>query len=49
MISQDALISLLIAEGIFTREEFLEMVRVADREGREAEVKQHNIPCRIPP
>jgi hypothetical protein len=32
VVSQDALIRLLIAKGLFTKEEFLEMVKVADRE-----------------
>ena len=32
IISQEALTRLLIEKGIFTREEFLEMVRVVDRE-----------------
>jgi len=31
-VSQDALIRLLIEKGIFTKEEFLEMVRAVDRE-----------------
>jgi len=32
MMSQDALIRLLIEKGIFTKGEFLEMVKVVDRE-----------------
>ena len=32
VVSQDALIRLLIEKGIFTKEEFLEMVKVVDRE-----------------
>ena len=32
VVSQDALIRLLIMKGLFTKEEFLEMVRVVDRE-----------------
>jgi hypothetical protein len=31
-VSQDALIRLLIEKGIFTQEEFLDMVREVDRE-----------------
>ena len=34
VVSQDALIRLLIAKGLFTKEEFLEMVKVVDREIR---------------
>jgi uncharacterized protein YqgQ len=34
VVSQDALIRLLIDKGIFTKEEFLEMVKVVDREMR---------------
>jgi len=34
MMSQDALIRLLIEKGIFTKGEFLEMDRVVDREIR---------------
>jgi uncharacterized protein YqgQ len=32
VVSQDALIRLLIEKGLFTKEEFLEMVKVVDRE-----------------
>jgi uncharacterized protein YqgQ len=32
IVSQEALIRLLIEKGIFTKEEFLEMVRIVDRE-----------------
>jgi len=32
MMSQDALIRLLIEKGIFTKDEFLEMVKAVDRE-----------------
>ena len=32
VVSQDALIRLLIEKGIFTKEEFLDMVRVVDQE-----------------
>ena len=32
VVSQDALIRLLIAKGLFTKQEFLEMVKVVDRE-----------------
>jgi len=32
VIAQEALTRLLIEKGIFTKEEFLEMVRVVDRE-----------------
>ena len=32
VVSQDALIRLLIEKGIFTKEEFLETVRTVDRE-----------------
>ena len=32
VVSQDALIRLLIEKGIFTKEEFLEIVKVVDRE-----------------
>ena len=34
VVSQDALIRLLIAKGLFTKEEFLEMAKVVDREGQ---------------
>jgi len=34
VVSQDALIRLLIEKGIFTKEEFLEIVKVVDREMR---------------
>ena len=36
VVSQDALIRLLITKGLFTKEEFLEMVKVVDRERRKA-------------
>ena len=32
MVSQDALIRLLIEKGIFTKDEFFEMVKAVDRE-----------------
>ena len=32
VVSQDALIRLLVENGIFTKTEFLEMVKVVDRE-----------------
>jgi len=32
VVSQDAVIRLLVEKGIFTKEEFLEMVKVVDRE-----------------
>jgi hypothetical protein len=32
VVSQEALIRLLVEKGIFTKEEFSEMVRVVDRE-----------------
>jgi hypothetical protein len=32
VVSQDALIRLLIAKGLFSKEEFLEMVRLVDQE-----------------
>jgi hypothetical protein len=32
VVSQDALIRLLIAKGLFTNEEFLETVKAVDRE-----------------
>jgi hypothetical protein len=32
MVSQEALTRLLIEKGIFTKEEFLEMVKMVDRE-----------------
>jgi len=32
MVSQDALIRLLIAKGLFTKEEFLDMVKKIDQE-----------------
>ena len=32
IVSQEALIGLLVEKGIFTKEEFLEMVKVVDRE-----------------
>ena len=32
VVSQDALIRLLIEKGIFTKEEFLEIVKAVDRE-----------------
>ncbi len=32
VVSQDALIRVLIAKGVFTKEEFLQMVKVVDRE-----------------
>jgi hypothetical protein len=34
VVSQDALIRLLIAKGLFTKEEFLEMVKVVNLERR---------------
>ena len=34
VMSQDALIRLLIEKGLFTKEEFLEKVKVVDRERR---------------
>ena len=40
VVSQDALIRLLIAKGLFTKEEFLEMVKVVDHERKRKEVKR---------
>jgi hypothetical protein len=42
VVSQDALIRLLIDKGIFTNEEFLEMVKTVDRERKrkEGEIKK---------
>ena len=34
VVSQEAVIRLLVEKGIFSKEEFLEMVRVVDREMR---------------
>ena len=34
VVSQETIIRLLVEKGIFTKEEFLEMVRVVDREMR---------------
>ena len=34
VVSQDALIRLLIEKGLFTKDEFLERVKVVDRERR---------------
>ncbi len=34
VVSQDALFRLLIAKGLFSKEEFLEMVKAVDRERR---------------
>ena len=34
VVSQEAVIRLLVKKGIFSKEEFLEMVRVVDREMR---------------
>ena len=34
VVSQDALIRLLIAKGLFTKEEFMEMVKQVDQERR---------------
>jgi hypothetical protein len=37
IVSQEALTTLLVQKGIFTKEEFLEMVRVVDREMKRIE------------
>jgi site-specific recombinase len=37
VVSQDALIRLLIEKGLFTREEFLEMVKQVDHERKRKE------------
>ncbi len=34
VVSQDALTGLLVEKGIFTKEEFMEMVKTVDREKR---------------
>ncbi len=39
VVQQEALTRLLIKKGIFTREEFLEMVRVVDREMKRKRIK----------
>ena len=36
-VSQDALIRLLIEKGMFTKEEFLEMVKEVDRERKKSQ------------
>ena len=40
VVSQDALIRLLIAKGLFTKEEFLGMVKQIDYERKGKEVKR---------
>ena len=40
VVSQDALIRLLIAKGLFSKEEFLEMVKQVDHERKRKEVKR---------
>ena len=40
VVSQDALIRLLIEKGLFTKEEFLEMVKQVDHERKKKEVKR---------
>jgi hypothetical protein len=40
VVSQDALIRLLIAKGLFTKEEFLEMGKQVDHERKRKEVKR---------
>jgi hypothetical protein len=40
VVSQDALIRLLIAKELFTKEEFLEMVKQVDNERKRKEVKR---------
>jgi hypothetical protein len=40
VVSQDALIRLLIEKGILTREEFLEMVKQVDHERKRKEIKR---------
>jgi hypothetical protein len=37
VVSQEALTRLLVKKGIFTKEEFLEMVKVVDREMKKKE------------
>ena len=40
VIQQEALTRLLIEKGVFTREEFLEMVRVVDRDMKRKEQRR---------
>ena len=40
VVSQDALIRLLIEKGLFTKEEFLEMVKQVDHERKRKEIKR---------
>ena len=44
MMSQDALIRLLIEKGIFTKGEFLEMVKVVNKELKKKQQKNLNQP-----
>ena len=44
VVSQDALIRLLIEKGVFTKEEFLEMVKVVNREMKKKQQKNLNQP-----
>ena len=46
-VSQDALIRLLIEKGIFTQEEFLEMVKKVDQREREAMSINKTVSCGI--
>jgi hypothetical protein len=41
-VSQDALIRLLIEKGIFTQEEFLEMVKKVDQERKRSNVNKQD-------
>jgi len=44
MVSQEALTRLLVEKGVFTEEEFLEMVRIVDQEmRRKGKPKTHGV------
>jgi uncharacterized protein YqgQ len=43
VVQQEALTRLLIEKGIFTREEFLEMVKVIDREMKRRKVESKGV------
>jgi hypothetical protein len=47
MVSQEALTRLLIEKGIFTQEEFLEMVKAVDRERKKNLLIQNHISLEV--
>ena len=45
VVQQESLTRLLIEKGVFTKEKFVEMVGVVDREGKKLSFKQKEVKC----